>query len=294
MKKLLTICLIMSTMFTVNAQLNYSNLKHWIQVIEGTTFENVKTVMPQLEFTLDKEKSLDSQDVLVFVSKEQERFIFNYENKKLKSLIGTVFLMSQPYMVRDLHDKGYTIISKEKIKKDNQSKEVITWNKPNRPYKFVFTKANDFQSILEIKIDVSAVTHIVNLDNMPPIQLFLDKIEGKKFEENSSQIQNISQKLTNNSFTHIDKHISSGDFYRSEVKGIAWGNFIRVNTYTLKNADKYVGCTFYFENNLNMKSFSNDEEYGSYDNYNYFTCFIYAKDEKAFLKVIKEWENTRN
>jgi nitrate reductase NapAB chaperone NapD len=294
MEKLLTICLIMATIFTANAQFNYTDLNHWIIVIEETTFDNVKTEISQLDFTLVTEKHSDSQDVVVFENKEKERFIFNYENKKLKSLIGTVFLMSKPYMVRDLQDKGYTIISKEKIKKDNQSKEVITWNKPNRPYKFVFTEANDFQSILEIKIDVSAVTHIVNLDNMPPIQLFLDKIEGEKFEENMSQQQNLTQKLTNNSFTHVDKHISSGKIYRSEVKGIAWGNFKRVETYTLKNADKYVGCTFYFENNLNKKSFSNDEEYGSYDNYNYFTCFIYAKDKEAFLKVIKEWENTRN
>jgi hypothetical protein len=294
MKKLLTICLIMATVFTVNAQLNYSDLDHWLIVIEGTTFDNVKTEMSELEFTLDKEKSLDSKDVLVFVNKKQERFIFNYENKKLKSLVGTVFLMSEPYMIKDLKDKGYNILSKEKIKKDNQSKEVITWDKPNRPYKFVFTEANDFQSILEIKINESAVTHIVNLDSMPPIQIFLDKIEGKKFEENMSQQQNISQKLTNNSFTRIDKHISSGNVYRSEVKGISWKNFIRVGTYTLKNEDKYVGCTFYFENNLNNKGFSNDEEYRNSDTYNYFECFIYAKDKEAFLKVIKEWENTRN
>jgi hypothetical protein len=277
-----------------NAQLNHSNLDHWILLVEETTFDNVKTEMPQLDYKLESEKTSDAMDVLVFVNNEQDKFVFIYENKKLKTLAGSVFVMSKPLMESNLKDKGFLVISKEKVKKDGQKKEVVTWGKTNHPYTFVFTEGGTFQSILEIKIDASVVTDVVNLEEMPPIQIFLDKIEGKTFEENSSISQNISQKMTNNSFIQISKHVSSGKIYKSEVKEISWKNFEEVETYTLKNEDKYIGCTFYFENNLKKKSFSNDEEFGSYDNYNYFTCFIYAKDKNDFLKVIKDWENSRN
>lgn len=273
---------------------NYSNLDHWIMLVEATKFHNVKNAMLEIDFTLESEKSSALLDTLIFTDSDQEKFAFIYENKKLKKLGGSVFISNESFMQTYLGDKGYTVISKEKIRQENQEKEITTWGKSESPYKFIFLKNDSLHSILQIEIDRSTFsgTNIPNLGEMPPVQVFFDRIRGKSFKVDDSVLENISQKMTNNSFILIEKDNSSGNIFRTEIKGIDWENFMRINIF-LTYDPNYIQCIFYFENNLNEIIFVNNVETDNRNNRFYFITYIYAKDEKELKTVIKDWEKSR-
>ena len=285
MKKTIIICLLMAVTFTVNAQWDYSDDNKYLALFEVANIDDIKPKMTQLGFTIVSEKSIESQDKLLFKNSEEKKIVFIYENKIIKSIGVNINIVDAESMSKSLLDKGY---------KKEKEEAKITYTKPKRPYKFVFKENGFFERLLVISIDRSVITEIVNMDNMPPIQMFLDKIAGKEFAYIAGLEKHISQLLTNNSFTGICIYSSSGKTNKEEVKKIDWKYFNHVETYTLKNEEKVIICKFYFDINLNQKSFSNNVEFGNYDKYNYFHCFVLAKDKDALLKVVKDWENSRN
>ena len=151
-----------------------------------------------------------------------------------------------------------------------------------------------FTAVCSILLSIGSI--YAQAGEFPPIQKFVNKIENRKFEENMSQIEMYSQKLANGSFTLKKKGLTSGQKYRSEYTDIVWGNFKEVRTSSLKNADEYLECKFYFTTNISIQLFSDEKEFWSNKTNKSFSCFILSKDQQKFLKVMSDWEakNKRN
>lgn len=295
MKTIKIVCVVtifLSSLLSNAQDFDSSNPEHWKYVIENTTYDNIKESMISLEYSLQEETAEGATEVLTFSGKNAHKIQMIYENKKLAKVGSLIFIMSLPLFITELEENGYAIIAKQKVKINGEKEEAHTWGKANSQYKFTTISGGGLDTLLQIdilddsKIDDSKIKY-VSAEPFPPVQTYLDKIEGKKF----SDIKMISQRLSANTHTENSIDISSKKNKKTVYSNIDWNKFSRVITRSLKNENKYIECVFHFYTGITYTLFSNGEQYATGNQYE-FSCYIYEKDEEDFLKAVEVWQKT--
>jgi hypothetical protein len=287
------VTIFLSSLLSNSQDFDSADPDHWKYLIENTTYDDIKEFMTSLEYALQEETAEGAKEVLTFSNKSDHKIKMIYINKKLSKVGSLIFIMSLPLFYTELEENAYTIIAKEKVKMNGKKEEARTWGKANSRYKFTTISGGVFFTLLQIDIlDDSKITH-VSAEPFPSVQKYLDKIEGKIFEENSSVDKMISQRLSVNTHTKNSITISSKNIYKSVYSNIDWNKFSRVTMHSVKNEKKYTECVFHFSSDITYTSFKNGEQFAT-GNLETFSCFIYKKDEEAFLKAVKYWEKSRS
>ncbi|MCW8981185.1 MAG: hypothetical protein OQJ83_07340 [Altibacter sp.] len=123
------------------------------------------------------------------------------------------------------------------------------------------------------------------LNDYPPIQSFLEKFTKVMY---GGDLMVISQKVSSQSFVYKTdwKGIQTEETY-SEIN---WDHF---ELYTKIVDEQYVSCEFRFSKDITY-NYIDDEQIEESNEVNSFTCFILLEDKEEFLKIVRDWKNTRH
>lgn len=124
--------------------------------------------------------------------------------------------------------------------------------------------------------------------NFPPIQNYLEKMNGKNVTNGSGKVICVSQIVTENSYTLTTK---VGTFWKYESTGINWKSYKRMYYTNLKN-EKYQKVHMEFNDEFEETIF-NDDETKMKSPKTHLTFYILYKDKEAFYKIMEDWKNEK-
>lgn len=130
-------------------------------------------------------------------------------------------------------------------------------------------------------------------NEFPPIQKFLDNVNGKKFVTSGVSEKNkmLSQTISKNAFTKAEESSSSGKIYKSVMSNIDWRDYFSFSFYSVRETKKIIQCEFEFLDEINYTLFANNQEF-SKGSERRFSCYILEKDKEEFRKVMEEWKKS--